>query len=130
MADSISDMLIRLKNANRAGKPSVLVPFSNFKFAIAELLAREGFVEGVVKKGRKARKFIEVALRYDNGAVPHITDVKRISKPSRRIYYQAQDIYAPRRGYGRLILSTPKGVLTDKEARRNQVGGEALFSIW
>lgn len=129
MADSISDMLIRLKNANRAGKASVLVPFSNFRLAIAELLAREGFIEGVAKKGRKARRFIEIMLRYQ-GATPHISDVQRISKPSRRIYYHVHDIHAPRRGYGRLILSTPKGVLTDKEARKEKVGGEALFTIW
>lgn len=127
--DPISDMIIRLKNANRAGKMSVLVPYSNLKMAIAQLLGKEGFIGAPARRGRKVKKFIEVDLLYADTA-PKITDVKRLSKPGRRVYYGVQDIHPVRRGFGRLILSTPKGILTDKEAKKEKVGGEALFSIW
>jgi len=111
-----------------AGKESVVVPFSNIKFQIANLLKEKGFVSDVAKKGKKG-KYLEVALRYDD-RTPFINDVKRISKSSKRVYMQAKEIYSYRQGVGMTVFSTPKGILSDMDAKKSKVGGEALFSIW
>ena len=129
VTDSISDLIIRLKNASRAKKETVLFPYSKFANAVAEALRKEGYVEAISKKGKKVSKFIEMKLQYTAG-VPVLKDVKRISKPSQRVYYSVADIHPVRNGFGRLILSTPKGILTDREARKARTGGEALFEIW
>jgi small subunit ribosomal protein S8 len=126
VTDPISDFLIRLHNASMVGKESVSLPFSQIKFSIAEILAREGYLAGVDKK--KAHS-LTVSLVYKNGK-PAISGVKRISKPSRRLYMGVRDIKPIKRGYGLLVLSTPAGILTGKEAHTKRVGGEALFEIW
>lgn len=108
------------------GKESVSLPYSQMKLSIAEILAREGYLAGVEKK--KEHNFT-VSLVYKNGR-PAISGVKRISKPSRRFYLGVHDIKPVKRGHGLLVLSTPAGVLTGKEARTKRVGGEALFEIW
>lgn len=128
--DVIGDFIIRLKNGGAAKKTSVSVPFSAFKLAIAEKLKDAGYVKAVEKRGKKVRKTIEVLLKYDDAGRPAIRGVKRISKPGRRLYRSVLEIMPVRYGHGALILSTPKGVLTDKEARKERVGGEALFEIW
>lgn len=129
MNDPISDMIIRMKNATAIGKKVVAFPYSELKFNIATVLEREGYVKNVVKKGKKIGKAIELELVYDNNK-PKLKDVKRVSKFSRRVYLKVKDIKPVKNGYGRLILSTPSGLLTDKEAKEKKVGGEALFKIW
>lgn len=129
MNDTIADMIIRIKNAGAAQKPSVLVSYSKMKLAIAELLKREGYVKEVSKKGKKISKFIDIGLIYE-GKQPKIKGVERISKFSRRIYKGVKDIKPVKHGYGITVLTTPKGILTDKDAKKENVGGEALFKIW
>lgn len=130
VSDPISDFIIRLKNAGAVRKSTVSVPFSNFKFAVAEKLKEAGYVSAIEKRGKKVRKSIEVTLKYDANGAHAIRGVKRISKPGQRQYRSVLEIHPIRYGHGSLVLSTPKGVLTDKEARKAKVGGEALFEIW
>lgn len=129
VSDPVGDFIVSLKNAGAIRKASVSVPYSAFKMAIAEKLKEAGFIADVEKKGKKVRKNLDVTLKYAAG-VHAIAGVKRISKPGRRMYKSSREITPVRYGYGALILSTPKGVLTDKEARKAKVGGEALFEIW
>lgn len=128
MTDQISDLLIRIKNASDAGHERVVVLRSKFNKAILELLSREGFVGEVAAKGKDGRT-IDVALVRENGT-SKISGVERISKPSKRVYFKVSDVRPIRQGFGILVLSTPKGVMTDREARKEKVGGEALFKIW
>lgn len=119
-----------MKNATAVSKDTVTVPFSTLKYAIAQCLKEHGFVSNVSKKTQaKNNAVIELGLVYDNG-VSKIHDVKRISKPSRRTYMSVKELHPVRNGHGVLVLSTPKGILGDKQARKEQVGGEALFMIW
>ena len=98
--------------------------------AIAEVLKSAGFITDVEKRGKKVRKTIHVVLAYKKDGTPRITEVKRISKPSRRVYKGAGEIFPVRYGKGILVLSTPNGIVTDAQARKERVGGEALFEIW
>jgi small subunit ribosomal protein S8 len=127
--DSISNMIIIMKNGSLAGKESVLIPYSKMKNAIGECLKKAGYVSEVSKKVRKGQPMLEVGLIYTDKK-PRITEVERISKQSRRVYFQMKDIHSVRSGTGLLVLSTPKGILSGKEARKEQVGGEALFRMW
>jgi len=129
MTDPISNMIIQLKNAGMAGIPSTTVPFSNLKFEIASLLQKEGYVASVEKKGKTVKKNLELGVAY-NDKKPRISDVKRVSKPSRRVYLGVKDIRPVLQGHGIMVLSTPKGILTEKQARREHVGGEILFKIY
>ena len=128
--DVIGDLIIRLKNAGAVGKESVSIPYSAFRLAVAEKLKDAGYVKGVEKRGKKVKKTLDVMLKYDEAGRHVIQGVKRISKPGRRLYKSVLDIHSVRYGHGSLILSTPKGIKTDKEARKEMVGGEALFEIW
>lgn len=130
--DSIGDLIIQLKNAGNAGKVSISVPYSEFKFQVAEKLKAKDFVKSVSKKGKKIKKYLEVELQYiDAGRrKPKINDVARVSKPSKRIYKKTSEIFPVKYGKGALILSTTKGILTGDEARKQKTGGEALFKIW
>lgn len=128
--DPIGDFIVRLTNAGAIRKPSVSIPYSAFKYAIAEKLKDAGYISGVEKKGKKVKKTLDVTLKYDEAGDAVIQGVKRVSKPGRRMYRSVHEIVPVRYGHGALILSTPKGVLTDKEARKQKVGGEALFQIW
>ena len=130
MKDSIADLIVKIKNANLAGHETVTVPYSAMKSSILEVLEKEGFVSGISKKGKKINKFIEVGLLYEEDKSPKISGVARVSKQSKRIYHKAKDIRPVRSSFGLLVLTTPKGILTDKEARAQKVGGEALFKIW
>ncbi len=122
-------MLIMIKNGSRAGHESVVFPYSKLKHAIALCLEREGYVGAVSKKVKKNVPSIEVGLLY-NGEKPRVSEVKRLSKPSRRVYQSVKDMRPTRQGTGTIVYSTPKGIMTDKQARKEHVGGEALFSIW
>jgi small subunit ribosomal protein S8 len=127
--DQISNMIIMMKNASLAKKETVLFPNSKIKNAILECLKKEGYISDFSKKKKEKGLFLEVKLIYSNGK-PKITEVERISKQSRRVYFGMKDIHPVRNGFGVLILSTPKGILSGKNARKEQVGGEALFKIW
>ena len=125
VTDPIADLLVRLQNASRVGKTSVSLPFSRIKLSIAEVLAKEGYVEQPSQKNFS----LVIPLRYTAGASA-IRGVKRLSKPSRRTYLGVRDVRPIKSGHGLLVLSTPKGVMTGAEARKQRVGGEALFEIW
>lgn len=129
MTDPIADMLIRIKNAQMAEHETVLVPFSKLKFEIAKILKRDGWISDFSKKGKKVKKFLEINLRYINGE-PKVNDVKRISKPGRRVYIKASEIKSVRQGFGQALISTPQGILNEKEARAKKVGGEVLCEVW
>ena len=130
VSDPVADLIIRLKNAGAIRKASVSMPFSTLKMAIAEKLKDAGYVSNVEKKGKKVRKTLDVALKYDGSGAHVIHGVRRISKPGRRLYKSVHEITSVRYGHGALILTTPKGIKTDKEARKEKIGGEALFEIW
>ncbi|MEK7108985.1 MAG: 30S ribosomal protein S8 [Patescibacteria group bacterium] len=125
VTDPISDLLVRLQNASRVGHAAVSLPYSQMKHSIAQILAKEGYVGDVSKKAYT----LNITLRYNDG-LPVITGTKRISKPSRRMYMGVRDVKPVKRGHGLLLLSTPAGVMTGKEAQQKRVGGEALFEIW
>lgn len=127
--DSISDMIVRMKNATDSRKESVVFPYSKLKLAILDILQKEGYIKSFGKKGKKVVKFIDVALAYD-GKEGRINGVKRVSKSSKRVYFSTKDIKKVKNGLGILLMSTPKGIMTDKMAREAKVGGEALFEIW
>ena len=110
-------------------KPEATMPFSKVNFELATLLAREGFVNAVDTRGRGTKKEIVVTLRYIDEK-PAIEDIKRISKPGRRIYRQAKNIRPVKSGLGMSVISTPKGLKTDKEAKAEKVGGEVICEIW
>jgi small subunit ribosomal protein S8 len=130
VSDPISNMLVALKNGAKAGKATIVVPASNLKFNIAKLLEREGYLTNVVKRGKKVKKYLACDPVYTAGKTPKLQVVKRMSKPSRRIYLKADEIHTVRNGTGLSVLSTPKGLLTDKEARKEKVGGELMFMVW
>lgn len=127
--DSIANMLIVMKNGSLAGKESVVVPYSKLKNAIGECLKKEGYVARVSKKVKKGFPVLEIELSYKDKH-PKITQVERVSKQSKRVYFGVSDIHKVRNGSGLLVLSTPKGILSGNDARREQVGGEALFRVW
>lgn len=127
--DPIADMIVRIKNAGDSRKESVVFPYSKLKLAILDVLLKNGFIKSFGKKGKKIAKFIEVGLVYDDGA-PRISGVQRISKTSKRVYQKSKEIRKVKNGIGALILSTPAGIMTDAEAKKQKVGGEALFKIW
>lgn len=129
VSDPIGDMIVRIKNAGDAGKETVVFPYSRLKESVAHVLAKEGYLKSVSQKGKKQDKALEIELWNDNGS-PRIRGVKRVSKLSRRIYTKAKDLKQYNFGFGRMILSTPKGILTEVEAKKENVGGEILFTIW
>ncbi len=129
VSDTVGDFIIQLKNAGMVGKKEVSLPYSKLKHAIADVLQQEGYVAEVSAAGEKAGKQLTVTLQYVDGA-HRINDVQRMSKPGRRLYAKAAEIYPVKYGKGRIILSTPAGILTGEEARKQNVGGEQLFKIW
>ncbi len=129
MTDPIADMLNRIVNAQAVAKPDVLVPFSKFKYELALVLAKEDLIAKVEKMGKKVNKQIKIDIPYD-GKVPVIEGLRKVSKPGQRIYIASKDIRKVRGGYGLAIISTPKGLLTDQQARRSKVGGEIICEIW
>lgn len=130
MTDPIADMLTRIRNASAAGNPTVGISHSQLAFAIAEILLREKWIGDVAKQqGKKTKKGFEVTLKY-SGAAPTITGIRRISKPGKRVYKGWRELRPVRQGYGMAIISAPRGLLTDQEARKSKTGGEVLLEIW
>lgn len=127
VGDPIADFITRIKNAGQARKESVSLPYSKLKEAIATVLVAEGYLKSVAKK--KTAPVLDIVLNYHNGE-SKIRDVKRISKLSKRMYQGFEDIHPMKGGFGKIIYSTPKGILTDRQAIKEKVGGEMLFKIW
>jgi small subunit ribosomal protein S8 len=124
-----TDLLTKIKNAQAVKKESLKVPYSNADFAVSELLAKHKFIEEAAKKGRMPKRVLELKLKYQNGQGA-IQGVRFLSKPSRRLYAGYKEIKPVRQGYGLLALSTPKGILDGKTAKKEKVGGQLLFEIW
>ena len=129
MSDPIADMINRIKNAQAVFKETVKIPYSDLKNEIAQILEKEKWVIGVEKKGKIPLKFIEIGLKYEE-KIPAISKVKRISMPGKRIYSSFNEIKKVRDGRGMSIISTSKGLMIDREARKQKQGGEVLFEIW
>jgi small subunit ribosomal protein S8 len=129
ITDRVGDFIIRLKNAGAIGNKVVPVPYSKHIEAIATKLKELGFVERV-EISKKDPRIMEVTLAYDEKGKHKIHDVKRISKPGRRMYVQAHDAHNVKNGLGARLISTPKGILSDREARKVKAGGENLFEVW
>lgn len=127
--DQIANMINMIKNGNSAHHEFVSVPFSKIKYSIAECLLKTGYISSINKKIKKGFPILEIGLSYVEGE-PKVKGVSRISKNSCRVYKGVKDIKPIRNGFGVMFLTTPKGILTDKEARKEMVGGEALFKIW
>ena len=130
ISDTIADMLTRIRNASSAKHESVDVPASNMKKSIAQILVDEGYVKSfqVIDDGKQG--VIRLTLKYNAGKASAITGLKRVSKPGLRIYANCEDLPKVMKGLGIAIVSTSKGVMTDREARRQNIGGEVLAFIW
>ncbi len=130
MTDPIADMLTRIRNAQRASHESVDIPSSKMKINIAKVLKSEGYIKNfrVMPDGKQG--ILRIFLRYDDEGGAVIEGLKRISKPSRRVYAGYDEIPKVLNGYGVSIVSTSKGIMTDKKARKMRVGGEILCAVW
>ncbi|HIX66195.1 MAG TPA: 30S ribosomal protein S8 [Candidatus Anaerotruncus excrementipullorum] len=131
ITDTIADMLTRIRNANNAKHDTVDIPASNMKKAIAQILLDEGYIKSfnvVQQDGNQG--IIHVVLKYGQGKTPVIQGLRRVSKPGLRIYTSCEDMPRVMKGLGIAILSTNRGVMTDKQARKEHVGGEVLAFIW
>lgn len=130
ITDTIADLLTRIRNANSAKHATVDVPASNVKKAITQILVDEGYVKGfqIIEDGKQG--VIRITLKYGDNKSPVITGLRRVSKPGLRIYASCADMPKVRKGLGIAIISTSKGIVTDKKARELNVGGEVLAYIW
>ncbi|MEO0098913.1 MAG: 30S ribosomal protein S8 [candidate division WOR-3 bacterium] len=128
--DPIADMLTRIRNALMRGKPEVKFPYSKMKLEIARILLEEGYINNFQVSGEGVKKEIVILLKYTLDGRPVISEIKRVSRPSRRVYAGYREIPKVAGGLGIAILSTPKGILSDREARRQKVGGEILATVW
>ena len=130
LTDPIADMLTRIRNAQQAGHAHLWVPRSKLKLQVAKILKQEGFVEGFIEDAEGPQGRIKVFLRYDEAQQGVIRGIRRVSRPSRRVYVGKNEIPRVRNGLGVAILTTPRGVLTDRDARTAGVGGEVMCHVW
>ena len=130
MSDPIADMLTRIRNAIMASYEAVDIPNSKIKVNLAKILKSEGFIKNYKIVADRRHGILRVFLKYDESGEPVIDGLKRVSKPSRRVYTRSDRIPKVLNGYGVNILSTSKGLMTDKQARKIGVGGEILCSVW
>jgi small subunit ribosomal protein S8 len=130
MTDPIADMLTRLRNANSAYHDTVVMPFSNIKSHIAEILEQEGYISGWSVEDAQVGKSLVVKLKYGNSRERSIAGIKRVSKPGLRVYAKKDNLPRVLGGLGVAIISTSGGLLTDKQAKRTGVGGEVLAYVW
>ncbi len=130
ITDVVADMLTRIRNANTAKHESVEIPASNLKKAIAQILLDEGYIKAfeVIEDGKQGS--IKVTLKYGENKQRIIQGLRRVSKPGLRIYAASQDLPRVKNGLGVAIISTSKGIMTDKEARKQNIGGEVLAFVW
>ena len=126
--DPLGDMLTRIRNAQMRGRSTVLTPASKLRVRVLDVLQSEGYIRGYTEIEKDGRKELEIELKYYDGS-PVISEIRRISKPGRRVYSGAKDIPLVRNGLGISILSTPKGVMSDNVARTENVGGEILCKV-
>lgn len=133
VSDPIADMLVRIKNAGNAGKTVVDIPFSDIKLRIANVLIKEGFVEYATKKikknGKTSIRVIEIGLK-EQGGLPLIRGAERVSRPSVRVYRKSEELHPVKNGFGIMVVSTPKGIMSDSQARKEHVGGEVICKVW
>jgi small subunit ribosomal protein S8 len=130
MTDPIADLLTRIRNGNQARKERVDVPWSRLKDAVARVLIAEGFLRDATIVGEGLAKQLRIALKYDEQRRPVISGIQRVSRPSLRVYVGKEEIPLVRGGLGINVLSTPAGVLVDREAKQRGLGGELLCSVW
>ncbi|MDB5254427.1 MAG: ribosomal protein small subunit ribosomal protein [Parcubacteria group bacterium] len=127
--DVLGNMIIAIKNAGNAGRDTVTVPYSKMKENITTVLTKEGFIKGAQMKMVSGKPTLVITLILEN-RIPKVKGVQRISKTSKRVYKKSSEIRLVKSGYGALILSTPKGIMSGRDARKEKLGGEALFTIW
>lgn len=130
VTDPIADMLMRIRNANSAGKASVSMPSTKVLVEIARVISEEGYVEGYVVEDTKPQKTLTITLKYGQRRAKTIKGIRRISKPGLRIYSAAQDLPRVLGGLGTAVISTSKGMMCDRDARKKGVGGEVIAYIW
>jgi len=130
MTDPIADMLTRTRNALMAQQKQVVMPSSKMKLEIARILKEQGFIRGYDVSSSKTHDVLRLHLKYDERRKPVITGLQRVSKPGRRIYCSRQDIPWVHSGLGVTVMSTPKGIMTGRAARRAGVGGEVICYVW
>ena len=130
VTDPIADLLTRIRNASSAKHDTVEIPSSNMKKAIAKILVEEGYIKGMQISGDNKQDVIKLTLKYGEGRQPAITGLRRVSKPGLRVYTSCEEMPKVLRGLGVAIVSTPKGVMTDRQARKENVGGEVLAFVW
>ena len=129
LTDPISDMLTRIRNASRVGFVEVAIPYSGFKFNLAKILEKEKYVKTVKETAQTGRKYLVWELAYSSGR-PAISQLKRISRPSQRIYAKKGDLPHVLNDYGLAIISTPAGLMTNKEAKKKGLGGEIVCEVY
>ena len=129
-SDPLSDLFTRLRNAMRAGHDRVDVPSSQLKEAVLKVLEQEGFIASFRKVQEAGRPVLRVGLKYDPGGEPIVAGLERVSRPGRRVYAKADAIPSVLGGLGVAIVSTSKGIVTDKKARQSRLGGEVLCNVW
>ena len=130
VTDSIADMLTRIRNASAAKHDTVEIPASNVKKAIAQILLDEGYIKAFAVSEDNKQGMIKITLKYGAGKMPVINGLRRVSKPGLRIYTSCEDMPKVLKGLGTAIISTSQGVMTEKQAKKNGVGGEVLAFIW
>lgn len=130
VTDPLADMFTRIRNANLAYHDQVEIPYSNIKMDVTKVLAAEGYIEGYTVDNRKPQKVITINLKYGKSRRRVITGIKRISKPGLRVYAKRDDIPKVLGGLGIAVLSSSKGIMTDKTAREIGVGGEVIAYVW
>ena len=130
ITDTIADMLTRIRNASSAKRSTVDVPASNVKKAIAQILLDEGYIQSFTVEEDGKQGMIHITLKYTQNKTQAITGIRRVSKPGLRIYTNVEDMPKVIKGLGIAILSTSKGIMTDKQARQANVGGEVLAYVW
>jgi len=130
MTDPIADMLTRIRNANKARFASVAIPASTMKVNLAKILKNEGYIKNYKVVQDNKQGVLQIFLKYGQKGEPVISQIRRVSKPSRRVYVDKDTIPVVRSGLGLAILTTSRGVLSDKEARKQQVGGEVICTFW
>jgi small subunit ribosomal protein S8 len=129
--DPIADMISSINNAQAVGKKQIdIYPYSNLKYSILEVLKKEGLVDNLDKKGRLSQRKIVVDLKYDSEGNPLISKIRKISKQGQRIYSTVNEMKPVKSGHGMSIISTSKGLMTNREARKNKLGGEVICEIW
>ena len=127
--DPIADMLTRIRNASIAKKDELVLPYSKFKSHLANLLVKEGFIASAKETDEKPKN-LKISLKYSQAGDSVIAGIKRVSKPGQRIYLPADKLPRTNSGLGLTVVSTSKGLMTDKEARKNKVGGEVVCQVW